>query len=56
VNIEIMRAFVQLRKLIDTNKELTKKSGSLMEYDAHLRIAFKAVRELMRENERPNRK
>ncbi|MFA7228916.1 MAG: hypothetical protein WC061_07770 [Melioribacteraceae bacterium] len=57
MNIEIMRAFVQLRKLIDTNKELAKKIGQLeKKYDAQFRIVFEAIRELIKEDEKPKRK
>jgi len=52
-----MRAFVQLRKLIDTNKELAKKIGQLeKKYDAQFRIVFEAIRELIKEDEKPKRK
>jgi len=57
VNIEIMRAFVKLRKLIDTNKELAKKIEKLeSKYDRQFKIVFEAIRELIREEVKPKRK
>lgn len=57
VNIEIMRAFVQLRKLIDTNKELAKKIEQLeSKYDEQFKIVFEAIRQLIREDDKPKGK
>jgi hypothetical protein len=48
VNIEIMRAFVRLRKWIASHAELAAKlSGLEKKYDAESRIVFDAIRELM---------
>lgn len=48
VNIEIMRAFVQLRQLLATNAELAKKLEALEKrYDAQFNVVFQAIRELM---------
>jgi len=48
VNIEIMRAFVRLRKLLSSNAELVRKLKSLeKKYDAQFKIVFDAIRELM---------
>ena len=48
VNIEIMRAFVRMRALIDTNRELAKKLAALeAKYDDQFTIVFEAIRELM---------
>ena len=48
VNIAIMRAFVQLRRLISTSKELARKLDELeKKYDAQFSIVFKAIRKLM---------
>lgn len=49
VNIEIMRAFVQLRQMIASNVELAKKLDALEKrYDAQFKAVFQAIRELMR--------
>ena len=48
MNIEIMRAFVQLRRMIQTNAELSTKLAALEnKYDARFRIVFDAIRRLM---------
>jgi hypothetical protein len=44
VNIAIMRTFVQLRKLIDGNRELSRKIKSLENrYDEQFEVVFKAI-------------
>ena len=49
VNIEIMRAFVRLRELVATHKELARKLEALEKrYDSQFRVVFDAIRELMR--------
>ena len=48
VNIEIMRAFVRLRELVATHKDLARKLETLEKrYDAQFKIVFDAIRELM---------
>jgi hypothetical protein len=48
VNIEIMRAFVRLRAMIASNKELAKRLNELeKKYDAQFKVVFDAIRELM---------
>ena len=48
VNIEIMRAFVRLRALIASNKELARRLVELEEkYDSQFKVVFDAIRELM---------
>jgi len=48
VKIEIMRAFVKLRQMRASNKELAKRLNELEErYDARSRSFFEAIRELM---------
>lgn len=49
VNIEIMRAFVRLRRLLATNAELSRKLAALeSKYDAQFKVVFDAIRELMK--------
>ena len=49
VNIEIMRAFVRLRQMLESNVQLAKKLDELeTKYDAQFRVVFRAIRELMR--------
>ena len=57
VNIEIMRTFVQLRRLVNSNKELAKKIEQLeAKYDEQFKIVFEAIRQLIREDEKPKGK
>jgi hypothetical protein len=52
VNIAIMRAFVQLRELIGSNKGLARRLNELeKKYDSQFRVVFDAIRELMAEPE-----
>jgi len=57
VNITIMRAFVKLREMIATHKDLAKKLEELeKKYDAQFRVVFDAIRELMIPTEEDKRK
>ena len=48
VNIEIMRSFVKLRSMLESNKELAQKLAKLeQKYDAQFKAVFEAIRELM---------
>jgi hypothetical protein len=51
VNIAIMRAFVRLRQILSTNKELAAKfekmEQKLGEHDENFRVVFEAIRQLM---------
>jgi len=48
VNIAIMRAFVRLREMMATHKDLAKKIEELeKKYDAQFRAVFDAIRELL---------
>ncbi|HEY6169239.1 MAG TPA: ORF6N domain-containing protein [Verrucomicrobiae bacterium] len=48
VNIEIMRAFVRLRQLLNTHADLSRKLAALEKrYDAQFQVVFRAIRELM---------
>jgi hypothetical protein len=50
VNIEIMRAFVQLRQLLSSNAGLARRLDALeRKYDRKFKIVFDAIRELMAE-------
>ena len=45
VNIAIMRTFVQLRRLMDSNRDLAQKIGEMEEkYDGQFSIVFDAIR------------
>lgn len=48
VNVEIMRAFVRLRQMMESNKELARKLDALeQKYDQQFKIVFDAIRQLM---------
>lgn len=48
VNIEIIRAFVRLRELINTNQDLAKKLIELeRKYDGQFKTVFEAIRQIM---------
>jgi len=56
VNVEIMRAFVRLRELVATNKDLARRLDDLEKnYDAPFRVVFDAIRHLMATPERARR-
>jgi hypothetical protein len=57
VNIEIMRAFVRLRQLLQGNAELARKLDALeKKYDAQFRVVFDAIRKLMTTEIAPKRR
>jgi DnaJ-domain-containing protein 1 len=57
VNIEIMRAFVRLRELMSTHKDLARKLETLeKKYDAQFKVVFDAIRQLMTQPEPRKRK
>ena len=48
VNIEIMRAFVALRRMLGSNADLAHKLDALeQKYDTQFKVVFQAIRELM---------
>jgi len=48
VNVEIMRTFVRLRRMLASNKKLEKKLSELEQrYDEQFKIVFDAIRQLM---------
>ncbi len=54
VNIAIMRAFVNLRQLIDANKNLIKRIDSLEEkVDKKFLLVFEAIKELIKQENEP---
>lgn len=56
VNIEIMRAFVKLRYILASHKDLEKKLNELEnKYDSKFKIVFDALRELMKPPDKPKR-
>ncbi len=56
VNIEIMRAFVRLRRLLASHADLARKLDTLeRKYDAQFKVVFDAIRELMKPPESKKR-
>ena len=48
VNVEIMRVFVRLRKIIASHAELARKLEELeKKYDSQFKVVFDAIRQLM---------
>ena len=57
VNIAIMRTFVQLRRLMDSNRELARKILEMEKrYDEQFGAVFQAIQELIAEDEEPRRR
>ena len=59
VNIAIMRAFVKLRQLLDTNRQLAQKFSELErhvgKHDQEIAVILEAIRQLMAPLEKPRR-
>ena len=52
VNIAIMRTFAQLRRLMDSNRDLARKIEAMEEkYDEQFAVVFDAIRQLIAEDE-----
>jgi hypothetical protein len=57
VNIEIMRAFVRLRKILASHAKLARKLETLeKKYDAQFKVVFDAIRQLMEPSEKGRKK
>ena len=57
VNVEIMRAFVKLRRMLASNAELARKLEELeKKYDEQFQVVFEAIRLLMTPPERERKK
>ncbi len=57
VNVEIMRAFVRLRRMLESNAELSRKLDALeRKYDGQFRAVFEAIRELMTPARKPGKR
>lgn len=57
VNIQIMRAFTKLRKMLLTNEDLRQKIEAMeSKYDEQFRIVFDAIKQLLSEEEKPQKK
>jgi hypothetical protein len=56
-NILIMRAFVRLREMISTHKDLLRKVEEMeKKYDRQFQVVFEAIKQLMAEPEKPKKR
>jgi hypothetical protein len=57
VNIAIMHAFVKLREMLASNRDLARRLDEMeRKYDARFKVVFDAIRELMKPPEKPRRR
>ena len=57
VNIEIMRAFVELRRVLSDHEDLAKRIAELEErYDGQFQVVFEAIRSLIAPPEKPRKR
>ena len=57
VNIQIMRAFTQLRRMFLTNNNLRRKIETMeRKYDQQFKVVFDAIRQLLTPPEKPKRR
>jgi hypothetical protein len=57
VNILIMRAFVKLRQMVDSHKDLLRKIEEMEKrYDHQFQVVFEAIRQLMTPPETPRKR
>jgi len=57
VNIQIMRAFTQLRQMLLTHKDLKRKIESMeRKYDKQFKIVFEAIKQLLETDDKPKKK
>jgi len=57
VNIEIVRTFIKIRKMLLSHKELQQKIASMeSKYDQQFKVVFDAIRQLLTPPEKPKRR
>ena len=57
VNIEIMRTFTRLRRMLATHDDLRRKIEEMeARYDEKFRVVFEAIHQLLETDEKPKRK
>jgi len=57
VNIQIMRTFTQLRKMLSTHEDLKRKIESMeKKYDQQFQIVFETIKQLLETDEKPKKK
>jgi len=56
VNIQIMRAFTQLRQMLSTHEDLRKKIEAMeKKYDQQFQIVFEAIKQLLETESKPRK-
>ena len=57
VNIQIMRAFNQLRQMLSTHEELKRKIETMeRKYDSQFKVVFEALKQLIETESKPKKK
>jgi chromosome condensin MukBEF ATPase and DNA-binding subunit MukB len=57
VNVEIMRTFVELRRMVSDHADLADRISELeKKYDGQFQVVFKAIRNLIEPREKPARR
>ncbi len=57
VNIQIVRAFIKLRQMYISHKDLKRKIAAMQrKYDEQFQIVFEAIKQLIDEGDKPKRK
>jgi hypothetical protein len=57
MSIEVVRAFVRLREILATHKDLARKLADLeRKYDSQFRVVFDAIRDLMQPPPAPKKR
>ena len=57
VNIQIMRVFTKLRKMISSHEELQRKVVAIeAKYDKQFKVVFEAIKQLLKEENQPKQK
>jgi len=57
VNIQIMRAFTQLRQMLSTHDDLKRKIEDMeRKFDQQFKVVFDAIRQLLEKGNKPKRK
>jgi len=57
VNIEVVRVFVRLRRMLQDHADLARKLAEIeKKYDAQFKVVFDAIRQLMTPPETPRRR
>ena len=55
-SVQIVRAFVRLREILSTHKDLARKLTELeRRYDRQFKVVFDAIRELMNQEQQPRK-